>query len=172
MILCPSCGHENLEGADYCDQCQNSLTDLSYRQPRTAVERGLMKDTIDVLAPRKPLTVAAEATVGEVLQKMVAESIGCVMVMDGEKLVGIFTESDALMKVNSNVVALANKPIRTVMTPNPVTLEMDHKIAFVLHKMHVGGYRHLPILREGKLAGISSIRDILNYLAERIVSQA
>jgi len=55
-----------------------------------------------------------------------------------------------------------------VMTHEPVTLEAKDKIAFALHKMHVGGYRHLPIMTDGKLTGVISIRDILNYLAERI----
>ena len=54
------------------------------------------------------------------------------------------------------------------MTQQPVTLDTNDKIAFALHKMNVGGYRHLPILFEGKLAGVISIRDILRYLTERI----
>ena len=54
------------------------------------------------------------------------------------------------------------------MTADPVTLETNDKIAFALHKMNVGGYRHVPILFHGKLAGVISIRDILRYLTERI----
>ncbi|TWU29287.1 CBS domain-containing protein [Bythopirellula polymerisocia] len=172
MIPCPSCGFENLEGNDFCDQCQNSLTDLSIPQQRSAVERGLVKDTIEFLKPHKPSSVSPNDTVGEVLQKMVSEKIGCVMVVEGEEIRGIFTEFDALMKVNTNAASLADKPISTVMTASPVTIEIDHKIAFALHRMHVGGYRHVPVLNKGKLVGVTSIRDILNYLAERIVVSA
>ena len=172
MIPCPSCGHENLEGADHCDQCQNSLTDLSIPQPRTAVEQGLVKDTIELLEPHKPLTVSPDDTIRDVLQKMVAESIGCVMVVEGDSIRGIFTEYDALMKVNSNAASLADRPISSVMTTSPVTVEIEHKIAFALHKMHVGGYRHVPVLSRGKLVGVTSIRDILNYLGERISAPA
>lgn len=172
MILCPSCGFENLEGNDSCDQCQNSLTELSYPQPRTPVEQGLVKDTIELLKPRKPLTVAPTDTVGDVLQKMVAEKIGCVMVVEGDEIHGIFTEYDALMKVNTGAKSLADKPISSVMTTGPVTVEIEHKIAYALHRMHVGGYRHVPVLNKGKLVGVTSIRDILNYLAERIVVPA
>ena len=57
------------------------------------------------------------------------------------------------------------------MTADPVTLETSDKIAFALHKMNVGGYRHLPILFDGKLAGVISIRDILRYLTERIAAR-
>ena len=169
MIPCPACGHENLEGADSCAECGHSLTDLSHPQPRSTVERGLMKDRIELLEPRKPLTVAPDDTIGSVLQKMVAEKIGCVMVMEGDSLAGIFTEFDALMKVNTNVKSMMDRPISSVMTTKPVTLNIENKIAYALHQMHVGGYRHLPILSNGKLVGVSSIRDILNYLAQRLV---
>ena len=49
-------------------------------------------------------------------------------------------------------------------------LKLDDKIAFALHKMNVGGYRHIPILFQGKLVGVISIRDILRYLSERIAA--
>lgn len=169
MIPCPACSHENLEGADSCAECGHSLTDLSHPQPRSPLERGLMKDRIELLQPRKPLAVSPTETIGNVLQKMVAEKIGCVMVMEEGKLVGIFTEFDALMKVNTSVQSLKDRPISSVMTTKPVTLNVENKIAYALHQMHVGGYRHLPILSGGKLLGVSSIRDILNYLAQRLV---
>jgi CBS domain-containing protein len=99
---------------------------------------------------------------------MVNETIGCVMVVDGEQLVGIFSERDALMKLNVDAAKFFTKPISQFMTQRPVTLETSDKIAFALQKMNVGGYRHLPILFDGKLAGVISIRDILRYLTERI----
>jgi CBS domain-containing protein len=169
MILCPACGVENLEGADECKACQQSLTDLSRPQPRTTVEKGLMSDRIDYLQPRKPLTVSPNDTIGNVLKKMVAEKIGCVMIMEGDELRGIFTEFDAMMKINTDITSMKDKPISSVMTDKPVTLNLENKIAYALHQMHVGGYRHLPILSGGKLVGVSSIRDILNYLAQRLV---
>lgn len=169
MIPCPACGFDNLEGADHCHQCQLSLSDLSHPHPRTTLEKALMNDRIELLQPRKPLAVSPDDKIGDVLKKMVAEKIGCVMVMEGDELAGIFTEFDALMKVNTSIKSLADRPISSVMTTKPVTLNIENKIAYALHQMHVGGYRHLPILSGGKLVGVSSIRDILNYLAQRLV---
>jgi CBS domain-containing protein len=169
MIPCPACGFDNLEGADHCHQCQLSLSDLSHPHPRTTLEKALMKDRIELLQPRKPLAVSPDDKIGDVLKKMVAEKIGCVMVMEGDELAGIFTEFDALMKVNTSIKSLADRPISSVMTTRPVTLNIENKIAYALHQMHVGGYRHLPVLSGGKLVGVSSIRDILNYLAQRLV---
>lgn len=168
MIICPFCGSENLEGADLCDDCQHSLTDLSMPMPSTAVEQGLLNDRIEILHPKKPSTVSPQSPVDEVLQRMTAESIGCVIVVEGDQVRGIFSERDALLRLGADVANFAGRPIESVMTPDPVTLRAEDKIAFALHKMHVGGYRHIPILADGKLTGVISIRDILFYLAERI----
>jgi CBS domain-containing protein len=172
MIVCPYCNAENIEGADECAECYQPLTELSVRVPATSVEEDLLRDRIEKLWPKTPSTVQKDAPVAEVLKKMVAEKIGCVMVVDGDRLVGIFSERDALMKINVDAARLAGRPISQFMTASPVTLETSDKIAFALHKMNVGGYRHLPILFQGKLAGVISIRDILRYLTERIAAGA
>ncbi len=74
------------------------------------------------------------------------------------------------MKLNTDAPKLLNHPISQFMTSGPVTLETNDKIAYALHKMNLGGYRHIPILFQGKLAGVISIRDILRYLTERIAA--
>ncbi len=168
MITCPFCGAEVLEGADVCDDCQHSLTDMSIPQPATPVERGLLKDRIRTLNPKPPCTVSPETPVGTVLEKMISESIGCVMIVQDDKLLGIFSERDALMKLNAEVAQYVDRPVSAFMTPEPVTLEAKNRIAYALHKMHVGGYRHVPIMTDGKLTGVISIRDILAYLSEKI----
>jgi CBS domain-containing protein len=168
MINCPFCGAENLQGVDICDDCQHSLTDLSIPVPATDVEKGLLKDRIEVLSPRLPQTVSLSTSVGEVLQIMVDNSIGCVLVVDGDQMRGIFTERDALTKVGANVATMVDRPIESLMTPDPVKLDARDKIAFALHKMHVGDYRHVPIFDDEKLVGVISIRDILNYFTARI----
>lgn len=164
MIACPFCGAENTEGADLCDDCQHSLTDVGVRAPSTAVEQGVLKDRIASLKPKEPLTVGPDDSIRLVLKKMVDESIGCVMVVDNDDLLGIFSERDALMRLNVDAAAMADRPISSVMTPKPSTLHAKDKIAFALHRMDVGGYRHIPILDDDKLTGVISIRDILGYL--------
>jgi CBS domain-containing protein len=168
MILCPYCEAENIEGVDECASCGEELTQLSRRIPASSVEANLLRDRIELLWPKSPSTVAPDTTVGEVLKKMVDERIGCVMVVDGGKLIGIFSEREALIKINIDAPKFLKRPISQFMTAGPVTLEAEDKIAYALHKMNVGGYRHIPILFKGKLAGVISIRDILRYLTERI----
>lgn len=167
-IICPYCEAEIIEGSDECDVCGEGLTHLSRRIPASSVEADLLRDRIERLWPKSPSKVSPDTTVAVVLKKMVDERIGCVMVVDNEKLVGIFSERDALMKLNVDAAKFLSRPISQFMTTDPVTLETNDKIAFALHKMNVGGYRHVPILFRGKLAGVISIRDILRYLTDRI----
>jgi len=168
MITCPFCGAENLEGADLCDECEHSLTDVGMRQPASAVERGLLRDRIDALCPHKPYAVGPDATVGETLKLMIDRRIGCIVVVDGERLLGIFSERDALLRLNVDAAKMADRPISEVMTVNPATLKARDKIAYALHRMNVGGFRHIPILDDDeRLVGVISIRDILSYLTER-----
>jgi CBS domain-containing protein len=170
MIVCPNCDSENIEGADACETCGATLTNLSVRLPTTSVEADLLRDRIERIWPKSPSTVPPDMPIGQVLKKMVGETIGCVMVVDSGRLIGIFSERDALMKINTDAPRLLDRPISQFMTRDPVTLEANDKIAFALHKMNVGGYRHIPILFGGKLVGVISIRDILRYLTERIAA--
>jgi CBS domain-containing protein len=170
MIICPYCDAENIEGADECGECGEALSYLSVRVPASSVEGDLLRDRIERLWPKSPSTVTPDTPVGTVLKKMVDERIGCVMIVRAGKLAGIFSERDALMKLNTDAARFIDRPISQFMTPDPVTLETNDKIAFALHKMNVGGYRHVPILFGGKLVGVISIRDILRYLTERIAA--
>ena len=170
MILCPYCEAEIIEGTDECDKCGETLTHLSRRIPASSVEADLLRDRIERLWPKSPLSVSPDTTLGDVLKQMVDRQIGCVMIVDKGKLAGIFSERDALMKLNVDAKRFLTRPISQFMTPDPVTLETEEKIAYALHKMNVGGYRHIPILFQGKLAGVISIRDILRYLTDRIAA--
>jgi CBS domain-containing protein len=169
MILCPACGAENIEGSDECVECQASLTELSIPQAVTALEKGLLKDRIEVLKPRPPLMVAPEAPIGEVLQQMVAQRLGCAVIVDEQKhLLGIFTERDALLRLNVDAAKFKDKPVSSVMTKDPATLRARDKIAYALHRMDVGCFRHVLIVDDDNhLVGVISIRGILAYLTER-----
>ncbi len=123
-----------------------------------------------MLGPRTPVVVPPTAPVGDVLRLMIDRRIGCALVVEGDKLVGIFTERDALLRINTDIQRCRNEPVSQFMTPDPVTLEETDKIAFALHKMDLGGYRHIPVMKDGRVHGIISIRDILNYITDELVA--
>jgi len=172
MIQCPYCGIENTEGADDCAECGQPLGDTYLSPPQSEVERSLLRDRIGVLAPKRPITVASTSPVGDVLRLMMEHGIGCVVVTDGQRTVGIFSERDALRKLNTEAPDLAARPVGEFMTPNPQTLVADAKIAFAVQRMDLGGYRHLPIVGErGELVGIISARDILRHLTVNLARE-
>jgi CBS domain-containing protein len=167
MILCPYCDAENIEGADVCEECQLSLGDLSLRPPSSDVERALLRERIESLRPNKPLSVSPDVTIGEALKMMIGRGVGCIMIVEGDRLLGIFSERDAMMRVNIDAAKMAGRPISEVMTVNPATLRSRDKISFAIHRMNVGGFRHVPILdADDRLTGVISIRDILRFLTE------
>jgi CBS domain-containing protein len=169
MIKCPHCGSKNIEGTDDCAQCGQSLDDTYLTPPQSEVERSLLRDRVSALVPKKPITVAPTTATGDVLRLMMEHRIGCVMVSDGDRPVGIFSERDALCKLNTAAPNLAARPISEFMTPNPQTLVADAKIAFAVQRMDLGGYRHLPIVGDrGELVGIISARDILRHLTDNM----
>jgi len=171
-MICPDCGFDNLEGVDTCERCSQSLTAFSKPQGQTAIEKAIFRDRIDVLKPREHPLVSPDMPVGRVLELLVQKKVGCALVVEGETLVGIFSERDALFRLNTEAASLADRPIRQFMTPSPVTLELKNKIAFALHRMALGGYRHIPIMCEGKLIGVISVRDILGYITQKLASGA
>jgi CBS domain-containing protein len=170
MTLCPSCGQQNIAGTDQCDGCGSSLAEVSDLAPTSAQDQGVLGDRINVLSPRKPLIVDPNTSIGDVLQVLVDNSIGCVLIVEDEQVVGIFSERDALMRLSTRYADLVDRPVSEFMTESPETLDIDDKIAFALHKMDVGDYRHIPILDEGKIAGIISVRDILGHLTREVLS--
>ena len=90
--------------------------------------------------------------------------MGSVLVLEEGRLAGIFTERDALLRVAGR--ALATTPLRDVMTRDPVVLREDDSIAVAIHKMAVGGFRHIPLTSAGVPTGIISARDVFRHIVE------
>lgn len=173
MITCPFCSAENIEGADTCEACGHSLSELHLPAPANEVEQALLQDRVADLKPKAPVSVSADKTLGDTLHELVEKSIGCVLVVEEEKLVGIFSERDALMRVGGNAAEWADRPIRDFMTPKPQALQADAKVAFAVHSMDLGGYRHVPIVNgDGVAEGIVSVRDILGFLSQKMAGEA
>lgn len=170
MKVCPYCNAEIISGSDACDECGQPLDDLHLTPPGSPLERALLADRIGVLEPQPAITVKPADTVDHVLRVLADRSIGCVLVVDAEgEPVGIFSERDAVIRLGPNIDDLRQRPIADFMTPNVQSLDLHAKVAYAVHMMDLGHYRHVPIVDDrGKLKGIISVRDILRYLADRI----
>ena len=99
---------------------------------------------------------------------MCEHHVGCLLVVDDSgDLVGIFTERDVLNRFSADLSRLPD-PVGEFMTANPTTVSQDDSIAYALHAMELGGYRHLPVVdTDDRPIGIISVRDILRFLCVR-----
>jgi CBS domain-containing protein len=140
-----------------------SALDLPAAQDR--VELSVMSDPVFMLKPKPPVTISARALLGDALQLMVDKEIGAVIVIDDDnRLVGILTERDYLMKVVGVIGDYTHQPLQAIMTPNPETVGPNDTIAYALQRMDIGGYRHLPVVDQDKPVGIISVRDVIRHI--------
>ena len=164
-MICPTCGWDNLPGNEECSNCQQDLTPLDRPVAQNRVERSLMEDRVSVLRPKAPVTVGPSTTVQQAIQVMLDHKLGALLVVDdGGKLVGVLSERDLLKKVAPLPDPYAELHVQDIMTPDPETVTAEDTLAFALHKMDVGSYRHLPVLSGGKPAGVISVRDMLRHI--------
>ena len=164
---CPFCSQDNLEGADQCARCDADLTDALVGVDSHDIEQSLMHTQLDELLSQDFLTVRSDCPVVEVVRAMGRNGYHCAVVVDDGDIRGIFTERDALNKLAVEYARESGHPVSKFMTANPETLDADAPVAFALNLMVVGGYRHLPIVRDGGLAGVVSVKHIFAYLSRQ-----
>lgn len=167
-MKCPACSHDNIEGVDQCVRCQADLTDVADSRATPNIEHELFNHPLAELVADDYLEVSPDVPVGEVVTRLDKGGFHCAIVVDRGATVGIFTARDILNKLADSFAPRAHIPVEEFMTPDPETLDHDVPIAFGLNRMMVGGYRHIPILREGRLAGMVSVRNVLSFLVERL----
>jgi CBS domain-containing protein len=113
------------------------------------------------------LTVDPGVTLEEVAKQMVAKDVGAVLVFDGDGLAGILTERDVLRGVADGIGA--DTLVGDRMTQNPETLDADDTTDHAAMLMIHGGFRHLPVVQDGQVVGMLSIRDLMRIVLEDTV---
>lgn len=105
----------------------------------------------------------AELTLGAAATLMGEHRVGSVVVMEGDRLVGIFTERDAVRAL-SNTHDAPVRPVAEWMTRDPRTIDPDSDAQAALAAMIEGSFRHLPVVEGDKVVGMVSIRDVARAL--------
>ena len=102
---CPSCGHENIDGIDRCENCLAPFRRLDIPSVDAAegLARSVMEDNLGRLDAESPVTVSPETPASEVARRMKEANTGCALVLEGSKFVGIFTEHDVLLRMTSEI---------------------------------------------------------------------
>jgi predicted transcriptional regulator len=131
-----------------------------------------LNDPVSSLDLRKPICTTGDTSIADCLQLMKDERIGCLLITDENKLVGIFTERDIIRRIVGKNLSHADIDVQDYMTSDPDTLTSDAPLAFALNYMVVGGYRHVPIVDENKHPQYClSIKDIIKHIGDHYFSE-
>jgi CBS domain-containing protein len=109
---------------------------------------------------RRVVRASPEDTVHAAARLMTENGCGSILVMEGECLLGIFTERDLLTRVAAAEKSLERTRLREVMTRNPDTVRADEPVKEAIRKMDEFSYRYLPVLEEGRVIGVISTRHL------------
>ncbi|MBC2664558.1 CBS domain-containing protein [Novosphingobium flavum] len=128
-----------------------------------------------VLAGKKITEVfsaTADMSVQQAVAILAANRIGALPVLDGEKLVGIFSERDLIYCAAKEGGTALDRPVREVMTANPFTATHEVSVLEALALMTQRRIRHLPVIHEGALVGLISIGDLVKFRIDAIEAEA
>jgi len=114
-----------------------------------------------VLQRLQLISAPPEATVFEVAVTMTEGCVGAIPILDGETIVGIFSERDLMQRVVVTGRDPKTTRVSEVMTRNVVTTTLDESVDASLEKMKRTGCRHLPVVDAGRVLGVISMRDLL-----------
>lgn len=163
-MICPDCKAENIDGAEFCESCGTDLHDLALPSAEDEFTQHLINDRLGDIRSQEPAIVAPSDPVALAVHRMQETGLGCVLVNDGQELAGILTERDVLLKSATDKADLNALAVRDLMTPDPVILREDDTLAIALHKMSVGGFRHIPLVKDGRATHVVSIRDVVRHI--------
>ena len=130
------------------------------------LSRNLKVDSVSRREPTEPRTIDADDDAADAVAAMREFAVGCLLVTQFGRVVGIFTERDLLTRVLA-----PGKPLdilmRACMTSDPVTVSPKDPVRTAVKRMQKGGYRHLPVVDEdGRPVGMLSARRVVHYLVE------
>lgn len=126
----------------------------------------------DVMERERLLTAPPDITVSEAAKLMAERKVGAVMVVEGQSLVGLFTERDIVLRVIARDRDPGTTRLAEVMTTAPKTIGPDKSFGFALLMMHENGFRHVPVVENGKVIGIVSVRNALDPELEEFEAES
>jgi CBS domain-containing protein len=121
----------------------------------------------DLPTLKPPVCLSPSVSIREAIEQMRDHRVGCVLVEEKNRLVGVFTERDVLNKVTGRGLDFDQVKVSDLMTQDPECLTPDDGVAYALNKMNVGGFRHIPLVDEvGKPVGVVAMRNIVDYIVQ------
>ncbi len=115
----------------------------------------------DIMRPGFLVTVQRDALVIDAVRAMTDQNVGIVAVLDGDRLVGVFSERDVVRRVVDRGLDPRTTPVSDVMTTDLIVAEADEDCQSAMRKMDQANIRHLPVVSGGRLLSMISIRDLM-----------
>jgi CBS domain-containing protein len=109
-------------------------------------------------------TISPATTVFEAIQLMADKNVGAVLVMDGLSLAGVLTERDYTRKIALKGKSSKDTRVQEIVGGSPLTVTPHHTVEHCMRMMTENRVRHLPVLQEGRVIGIVSIGDLVNWI--------
>lgn len=170
-MICPDCKFDNIPGADVCESCGHDLQALDLPKVEDNFTAHLLNDRLGDLQAVEAPVVSPRDPVSFAIHLMQQRRADCVLVKEGERLAGILTERDVLLKAAGEKVDLIAVTVGQVMTRDPVVLQEDDTLAVALHKMSLGEFRHIPLRIGGRVTRVVSIQDLFRHVSAFIHEQ-
>ncbi len=168
-MICPDCRAENIEGVEVCEGCGADLSNLKLPSAASELEDQLLHARLGEVAAQDALNVAPGDPVALAVHFMRDKGVECVLVQDEDgNIVGILTERDILLKAAGSKQDLMAMAVKEIMSPDPVMLREGDTLAVAMHKMSVGGFRHIPFVSGDGTTLLVSIEDVFRHVAEFI----
>jgi CBS domain-containing protein len=167
-MLCPVCRFDNFEGEDACANCGNDLATSDIPQASGEFHDSVLGEPLDALDLEPPHTVEPGYPVADAIRLMHELGTDSLLVCDGDRLLGIFTDRDAVVKAVDKRLGLYK--VQDFMTSDPVILRAGDTLAVAIHKMAVGEFRHMPIVdAESRPIGVVSAADVFRHIVASLV---
>jgi len=130
-----------------------------------------MKTVADIMREDFIFAVQRDAPVAEAARLMEANNVGIVAVLDGERLVGVFSERDVVRRVVNRALDPRTASVGEVMTHKIVVATPDEDYQTAMQKMDQANIRHLPIVSSGRMVSMLSIRDLMRVDMARMTEE-
>lgn len=132
------------------------------------LEAAIIEETVEAIQSQPFASITPDTSIAAAVEQLAKLEIGCLLVAEANKLVGVFSKRDVLDKVADRYEEIKNRPVSEVTSSNPIYVYDTDSAAAALHVMAVSGFRHVPVMNvNDELVGIVSPQRVLAFLQER-----
>ena len=151
------------------DAFEDPLSNYEPAVYASELHRVLAEEPVSAIQSQPFVKVSVDASIQEAMQALSESEVSSLLVVDKEKLVGIFTERDVLENIAEHLPQLSSTPVREVMTSDPTVVYESDPVGTAVAAIAIAGHRHVPVLRiDGSVLGIVSPRRVLECLNKHV----